>query len=366
MYSGDLSFSIRAAELIYSHSMLTDGEFVNWCAGYYYSNRYNILSNELLESTYSAFNVSQSFVNVEGGVFKCGANFKKDVLMFSPGSNDVDGMTSLKQKIFRKNCYDEDTPNMVHENEFVLLVEHGQEAEEVASEKIEEESLGTEPKPEEAEVVNKNLSNLKEDKELLALMVLDGKNIRSIRVAYINEISKEFKLKLFTLGQTDAAGNDVPYPKESSWTIVRPELSNNKLIIKQMECLQEFCTKVTMNPAIQQIILSTPLCHPIYLTKLSKSSSLIMNNPTTKNRLGIIIDQLVEKLNPAQLKSVRNSLASNMTFIQTPSGTNKILTTVEIVRAWLKYSPFQILVFSENRMNCDLMHMGLLKSGIRS
>lgn len=121
-----------------------------------------------------------------------------------------------------------------------------------------------------------------------------------------------------------------------------------------------------MNPSIQQMILSTPICNPLYLTKLSKTSSLLINNPTTKNRLGLIIDHLVEKLNPAQLKSVRCSLASNLTLIQTPSGTNKVLTTVEIVRAWLKYSPFQILIYSQNRMNCDMVHMGLLKSGMRS
>jgi len=81
MYSGDLCFSIRACELIYSILKVNDGEFVNWCAGYYYMNRYNLLQNELIESTYKGFEkIKSEFVSVDGqSVIRCGMNFRRDV-----------------------------------------------------------------------------------------------------------------------------------------------------------------------------------------------------------------------------------------------------------------------------------------------
>ena len=194
-------------------------------------------------------------------------------------------------------------------------------------------------------------------------MGIAGSCIKSMKFVYVNEISKDYKLKLFTMSDKANSGYS---NEESIWTILRPSTSNNRQVLKEMEIVCEFSSKVTMNPTLQQVILSTPSCHGDYLTKMAKSSSLLMNNPSIKNRLQLIIEQLVEKLNPAQLKSVRLSLANNVNIIQTPSGTNKILTTVEIVRAWLKYSQFQVLVYSENKMDVDLIHMGLLKTGIRS
>jgi len=141
----------------------------------------------------------------------------------------------------------------------------------------------------------------------------------------VNEISKDYKIKLFSLSKEDFNYNN----EASTWKIVKAidtvkGRNSNKSLLKQMESVCEFCSKVTMNPSIQQIILSTPSCNADFLTKISRSSSLILNNPSNKNRLQSIIEQLVEKLNPGQLKSVKTSLMSNMTIVQTPSGTNKI------------------------------------------
>ena len=119
MYSGDLNFSIRASEMIYSLMKLNDEEFVNWCASYYHSNRCNILVNELLESIYLSFTSNSNFITINGCLEKSGTKYKKDVLNFS--SNDE--MDYLKQNVFRKGCFSEDSPNMFHDNEFVLLFE---------------------------------------------------------------------------------------------------------------------------------------------------------------------------------------------------------------------------------------------------
>lgn len=356
MYSGDLCFSLHAIELVYQILKMDDAEFVNWCAAHYFFNRYNILCCELIESTYKGYRSGKSFNTICGSIIKCGSHLKKDVLMFSPDMTQV-----LKQPmgklIYRKNCYDEISSSMVQENEYILLVEFESDFSKTV-EKMEEEDVTQDNLPEK----DFKLASIKNDSALLEKMSITDKKVKSVRLVFVNEISKDFKLKIFTMNREE----ENYFSSDRNWAIIKPEYISNKLITKQMETCIEFCTKVTMNPAVQQMILSTPSCQSDYLMKIAKSSSIIMNNPSTKNRLQTIIEQLVEKLNPGQLKSVRTALTSNMTFIQTPSGTNKILTTVEIVRAWLKYSQFQVLVFSENRIDCDMIHMGLLKSGIRS
>ena len=355
MYSGDLCFSLHSIELVYQVLKLDDSEFVNWCAAHYFFNRYNLLCCELIESTYKSFKNGKSFNTILGKVIKCGSHHKKDVLMFSPDMNAQ--LRPLEKSIYRKNCYDEMSSNLVQENEYILLVEFENEFTSTI-ENMEQEIISEENLPEN----DLKFSNIKKDTQLLERMNISDKKIKSIRLVFVNEIAKDFKLKVFTMNKEE----DNYFSGNNSYAIIKPEDKNNKFIIKQMETMVEFCTKVTMNPAVQQMILSTPSCMSDYLMKIAKSSSIIMNNPSTKHRLQTIIEQLVEKLNPSQLKSVRNSLTSNLNLIQTPSGTNKVLTTVEIVRAWLKYSQFQVLVFSENRIDCDMIHMGLLKSGIRS
>lgn len=80
IYSGDLTFAIKSSELMYSTLYVNDQDFVNWCAGYYYMNRYNMLYNELIESTFNSYKkIGQGFVGVDGKVFRCGTNYRRDV-----------------------------------------------------------------------------------------------------------------------------------------------------------------------------------------------------------------------------------------------------------------------------------------------
>jgi hypothetical protein len=53
---GDLNFSLKVAELLYSSIKLDDADFVNSQACSYFSNKKNMLTVELLETVYQCFN----------------------------------------------------------------------------------------------------------------------------------------------------------------------------------------------------------------------------------------------------------------------------------------------------------------------
>ena len=112
-------------------------------------------------------------------------------------------------------------------------------------------------------------------------------------------------------------------------------------------------------------MLSTPICNDLVLTRLAKSPSALIN-PSTLSRLKQISMISEETLNPSQLEGLKSALSSNLTLIQAPTGTNKILTIVEIIKDWLNYSQLQILVYSKNKTNLEYVHVSLIKQGINS
>ena len=55
LYVGDLNFSLRVAELIYTKVKLDDNEFINSQACSYYSNKKNMIVCELLETIFQVY-----------------------------------------------------------------------------------------------------------------------------------------------------------------------------------------------------------------------------------------------------------------------------------------------------------------------
>ena len=86
MFSGDLKFSSMSAELLYSTTRLDDGDFVNWCAAYYFANKKNMIFHEMLEENYLKFFNCQKFDKIEGKCGKVGQKSRQEVLIFSPNS----------------------------------------------------------------------------------------------------------------------------------------------------------------------------------------------------------------------------------------------------------------------------------------
>lgn len=205
-------------------------------------------------------------------------------------------------KVVRKNCFDEDRKERIHEGDYVLLFElkkdNNVEGNEINNELEKDGNINEKNEVKRAFEARSNvlgLSDLNEvlpenqftfedimnDHKLANAMGIQSNNIVSIRVAYITEISKDFKMKLFSLSNEDFVYKNDP---ETTWRIVRSTSAQTKPLIKQMETICEFCTKVTMNPALQQIILSTPSCNGDFLTKIARSSSIILSNPSTKSK----------------------------------------------------------------------------------
>ena len=136
-------------------------------------------------------------------------------------------------------------------------------------------------------------------------------------MAYISEISPNYKLKLYVLFE-EHHYKYLELPEQiQPWYIVRANSQFMPNYHKLCDSLRLFCTKISMNTALQQILLSTPLSNINCLNKLIRSSAIpftAANNDIIKT----IMSGLEQRMNPAQVEAVKSSLFSNLTLIQTP------------------------------------------------
>jgi hypothetical protein len=358
MYSGDLKFSSIAAEIIYSTARLDDCIFVNWCASHYFSNRRNQIFHEMLEINYNKFLEGAEFSRLEGRLEIVGKKSKQDVVMFSP----LEFEESVKTKVYRKNVFYEGNINcMFKEGEFVLLMTRKN-----TMSKIEEHLFEEQYQERGDQSIKKHQTTLElvgRNIELLKRMGVTNLGEMSCVMAFISEISSNNKLKLYVLFD-DSNSKYLDFP-EQSWYLVRSNSHYVPNYTKINESLKQFATKISMNPSLQLVVLSTPMSNISFLNKLIRSSA-ISQHPNSGDLIKNILASLEEKMNMPQLEAVKSSLFSNLTLVQTPSGTNKLLTIVEIVKSWIIYSPSPVLVYSKNKTNIDLIHMALLKTSSSS
>jgi hypothetical protein len=358
MYSGDLKFSSIAAEIIYSTAKLDDSIFVNWCASHYFSNRRNQIFHEMLEINYNKFLEGAEFSRLEGRVEIVGKKSKQDVVMFSP----MEFEETVKTKVYRKNAFYEGNINsMFKEGEFVLLMTRKNTMSKIEEHLYEEQyqergDQGIKKHQTTLELVGRNF-------ELLKRMGITNLGEMSCVMAFISEISANNKLKLYVLFD-DSNSKYLDFP-EQTWYLVRSNSHYVPNYTKINESLKQFTTKISMNPSLQLVVLSTPMSNISFLNKLIRSSAISMN-PNNSDTIKNILVTLEEKMNMPQLEAVKSSLFANLTIVQTPSGTNKLLTIVEIVKSWIIYSPAPVLVYSKNKTNIDLIHMALLKTSSAS
>lgn len=349
MYSGDLRFSSISAELFYSRTRLNDEDFVNWCAAYYFANKKNMLFHEMLENNYLKFFNANSFCTLKGTIDMVGQKARQEVFIFNPS----DSIEEISKILLQKGSpIPQNSDDLFKEGEFVLLIAN-KEPTEGSSETFKKEDS----------MLNTTLSAISRDETFLTDIGLDIIHGKVCLMSYIAEIGSNSRMKLYLLGNQIEIEQLKISKKE--WRLVRPETVSVPNYIKINDVLKQFCTKVTMNPKIQQIVLSTPICNHTTLTRLARSTSPLIN-PNLGGELKSIVMNLEERLNPSQLESLQFALTSNVTIIQAPPGTNKILTIVEVIKAWMAYSPMQILIYSKNKLNLDLIHMALLKTGLNS
>lgn len=359
MYSGDLKFSSIAAEIIYSTARLDDNNFVNWCASHYFSNRRNQVFHEMLETNYTKFPDGTDFTRIEGRIEIVGKKSKQEVVMFSP----KDAEDFLATKIHKKNSYSPGyTGTMFKEGEFILLMSRKNVMSKI-QENLFDEGQFMDKADQTMRRYQTTLELVGRNYDLLKRMGFPAQGEMTCVMALVSEISPNYKLKLYVLFEEQhyryLEFGDQP------WYIVR---SNSHFVPNYMRIcdgLRQFCTKISMNPSIQQVLLSTPLINFNYLNKLVRSSAITLNS-TNNEVIKNIVGSLEEKMNLQQIEAVKSSLYSNMTLIQAPAGTNKMLTIYEIVKAWVNYAGSQVLVYSKSKAAVDAIHLTLLKMNTSS
>lgn len=359
MFSGDLKFSSLAAEIIYSYAKLDDTNFVNWCASHYFNNRRNQVFHEMLETNYSKFLDSHDFTKIEGKVAFGGKKSRQDVVMFSPKEGDE----TLPTKICKKGVFcPGNTTNMFKEGEFILLMTRKNLLGKMQDSMFEEPNQFLD-KGSKLRRKETTLETLSRNFELLKRMGFSSPSEMTTVMAFVSEISPNYKLKLYVLFE-EQHFKYLDHP-DQSWYIIR----SNSIFVpnypKICETLKLFTTRISMNPSLQQILLSIPVSNTSCLNKLVRGSAITLNQ-TSNDIIKNILSSLEDKMNLPQLEAVKNSLYSNLTLVQTPSGTNKLLPIVEIIRSWTIFSNSQILIYSKNKANIDLIHMALLRNNISS
>ena len=212
LYSGDLCFSLQAAEMLYSRTKLTDDEFKSPYTCYYYAHRKNMIMNEILESVYSKYqnieNSNYGVVNLNGKLQKVGYKFKQQVLVFTPEDKDI---ILLDTKLVRKGIPVPKSLLLERENsrvsagEYVLLILLGEEdSGQVATDFEFKDLLDTE-----REVTLEEIQELKDAKKItfesiqnskfFKKNVSKGKKVETILMCGVNDIEKDFSIKLFAL-----------------------------------------------------------------------------------------------------------------------------------------------------------------------
>ena len=104
LYIGDLNFVLNAAEFLYTKVKLSDDDFINSQACFYFLNKKNMLFVELVESIYQVFSRHKSrpadyLTTLNGTIAKSGNKFSREVLILNPVDENE---SALKSKLLKK------------------------------------------------------------------------------------------------------------------------------------------------------------------------------------------------------------------------------------------------------------------------
>ena len=374
IYSGDMQFSVHAAETLYSRTKLDDEDFISPYASYYYSQRRNMLEIDLIEAFYRAYlNLNsdpQGFVKITGTVSKIGYKFKQQVVVFNPVHMDTPNWdyyvirrgTTVPREVhsIRDNC-------RLNEKEYVLLM-------------TVEDDGKLKPDSDFNELLANEIGNnyhalTKQYNKQITLesiksspffqkFVRMGKSVTRLMVGYVIDISKDYSIKLYTLPTSDdtTSFNDPTI----QWVMVRLPINGHHQA--SFQALEIYTTRVCSNPVISHLLFSPPLTSKSHIQNIcnTKANFEIQQGVRIKNQIKTFINTLTDKLDESQLKALEFSLTHFVTLIHAPSCSGKLATLVQIVNAWLNISQSNVLVCAESNLKADLLHLALINSGINS
>lgn len=213
MYSGDMKFSLQVAEMLYTRTKLSDVEFLSPYAAHYFNHRKNMIQTDLIECVYRTYqnfeNSTTGLVKLEGKLEKIGYKFRQQVLTFTPANNMAKD-SGLDTQIIRrgitvdKSIHDIRENLRVNEKEYVLLV--GLEGDkEVKTDPEFNDLLNEEGGPVRTSQGSKaksiNFESMK-DSSIFQKYVQEGRRVKHILLAFVNDISKDFVIKLYVLPST--------------------------------------------------------------------------------------------------------------------------------------------------------------------
>lgn len=375
VYSGDLKFSIHAAEILYSRTKMDDGQFISPYSCYYYAHRRNLNQIDFMEHFYSTYlNLASNnfgMVKIQGHLTKIGYKYKQQVVLFTPVEMQT---TSWDFHMIRRGTT---VPKEVHsirensrlnENEYVMLLTLEDDKTNAKIDTEFNELLQTEngQKSSSSSVYsNKDISlqGIKES-SFFQRHVAKGKRISRMVIGLVTDISKEYAVKIYTLPthEDSQAFND---PK-LNWILVRLPIAGYHHASNL--ALEAFTTKTCSNPVISHIVFSPPLISRSYLVNLceNKANLEIHQSSRIKAQINSIVNNLSSKIDSAQVNAVQFALSRSVSLIHAPNCTGKLATLAQIVSAWLNISTSHILVCTESNLKADMLHLALTSSGINS
>lgn len=375
MYCGDMKFAVQTSEMLYTRTQLSDQEFINPYACYYYAHRKNMLQIDFLESVYRSYmnpeNNHFGFVRLEGKLQKIGYKFKQQVLTFEP---QVAQEPNLDSKIVRrgfsvlKNISDIRSNSRVNENEYVMLVCLQNETE-IKGDPDFNNLLNVEGGPKKGYhcETDKEISfeNIKESL-FFQQNISHGRKVKHMMFGFITDISRDFLIKMYCLPTEDQAIELKQSSPDCEWVLARMPVSGYHF--NADTSLYEFTTRKSVNPSIAHIILSPPLTSRKYLEEIqdTRADLQIHQSLKVKNQINTILTELGQRLDGTQLQAVNNALCKSFSLVHSSSCSGKMAVIVEIVTAWLKLSTASILICAESNMKADMLHMALTKGGIYS
>lgn len=274
MFSGDMKFSLQIAEMLFTRTKLSDVEFISPYAAHYFNHRKNMIQADQIESVYKSYqnfeNSTDGLVKLEGTLQKIGYKFRQQVLTFTP-NNNLKKDNGLDAKIIRrgitvdKTIHDIRDNKRVNEKEYVLLV--GLEGDkDVKTDPEFNDLLNEEGGPvrtnQGSKSKNINFETFKES-SIFQKYVQEGRKVKHILLAFVNDISKDFVIKLYVLPTTQQSLDITDVSQSVEWVLVRKPVSGHHYA--SSHSLLEYTTRSEPNPAIAHILFSPPLTHKDYL-----------------------------------------------------------------------------------------------------
>ena len=314
IYLGDLCFSLKVAEMIYSNVKISTEDLITPEAGEYFMNKKNSMTLELLESMFQLFSrtkeqKSKIISNVTGSLEKIGEDFSEILLNFAP---DLSKEDLVKMICFKRNSEYKENYLQISEGDYVILTSFHENqidspVDDTASMKNYLNMFSVQMKA----------NNLEGDaKTLINTINEHGSSFDEALIANVNEISNNYQLKLSILPNKFQLNHIMKSNK--IWKLTK--LFNKETFDKSSDALMNFVSKSCMSNVLENIIL---MPH-----KANKEMQIF---PQFYQNFGSYINN---NLNSLQNLACTLSFSQPLTLIEGAPGTGKTHLASEIILQW--------------------------------